>query len=202
MLDPLVRFVYFRVVVPLRCWLWHQFLKSAGGTLGEGAVIYEGVRIIQGHPDSIQIGRGVRLLRNVTLNTLLPKGRLIIGNNVHIGEGTMVTSHERIEIQDDVVIGPYNVIVDVDHVCKDRGLPISKQGILAKPICIKEGAWIASHCSILKGITIGRGAVVGAGSVVTRDVPDYTVVAGSPARVLHVWGEPVSHEDDAKEISR
>lgn len=195
MLASLVRYGYFRVVAPLRYGLWRRILGSSGGTLGGGGFIYEGVRIVQGLRGSIHIGCSVRLLRSVTLNTLPPSGCLAIGDNVHIGEGTMVSSHSRIEIRDDVVIGPYNVIVDVDHICKNRRLPIGQQGLRAKPICIQEGAWISSHCSILKGVTIGRGAVVGAGSVVTHDVPDYTVVAGVPARVLRVWGK--SCEADA-----
>ena len=159
-----VRFVYFRIVAPLRRALWQTILSSAGGRLDHGAMLYEGTRIVQGHPGSIRIGKDLRMLRNATINTLPPSGQIVIGDGVHIGEGTMITAHSRVEIEDDAVIGPYNVIVDVDHVCEDRSRPIAKQGLDSRPIRIGRGAWISSHCVILKGVTIGRGAVLGAGT--------------------------------------
>jgi len=185
----IVRFVYFRIVAPLRRALWQTILSSAGGRLDRGAMLYEGIRIVQGHPGSIRIGKRLRMLRNATINTLPPSGQILIGNNVHIGEGTMITAHSRVEIEDDVVIGPYNVIVDVDHVCKDRSRPIAQQGLDSRPIRIGRGAWISSHCVILKGVTIGRGAVLGAGTIVTRDVPDYAISVGAPARTVRIWGD-------------
>jgi acetyltransferase-like isoleucine patch superfamily enzyme len=62
--------------------------------------------------------------------------------------------------------------------------PIRTQGLRSRAIRIDEGAWIASHVSILTGVTIGRGAIVGAGSVATHDVPPMAVAAGVPARVI------------------
>jgi len=183
-----VRFVYFRIVAPLRRALWQTILSSAGGRLDHGAMLYEGTRIVQGHPGSIRIGKDLRMLRNATINTLPPSGQIVIGDGVHIGEGTMITAHSRVEIEDDAVIGPYNVIVDVDHVCEDRSRPIAKQGLDSRPIRIGRGAWISSHCVILKGVTIGRGAVLGAGTIVTHDVPDYAISVGAPARTIRIWG--------------
>ena len=64
------------------------------------------------------------------------------------------------------------------------GQPQTKGNIMTKPIIIEDYAWISYGCSILKGVTIGKGAIVGACSVVTKDVPPWTVVAGNPARII------------------
>ncbi len=189
MVGQLVKFCYFRILMPMRRWFWRRMVLSGGGSFGPGAAIYESVRIAPGSPGSIHIGHELRILRNAVINTLPPAGEIHIGSRVHIGEGTMISSHCRIDIGDDVVMGPYNVIVDVDHVCRDRSLPISVQGLSSKPIRIGQGAWISSHCVILKGVTIGRGAVIGAGAIVTGDIPDYAIAVGAPARVVKSWGQ-------------
>ena len=197
MVGKVIMFGYFHIVAPLRRLLWKAILSSAGGRLGKKALLYEGVRIVQNHPGSIRIGDHLRMLRNATINTLPPGGRITIGNHVHIGEGSMITAHSSVEIEDNVVIGPYNVIVDVDHVCQDRGVAIVHQGLDSRPIRIREGAWISSHCIILKGVTIGRGAVLGAGTVVTRDVPDYAISVGAPARTVRIWGDEAAGQKPA-----
>lgn len=65
-----------------------------------------------------------------------------------------------------------------------NGHPNSPGNVRTAPITIKDYAWISYNVCILKGVTIGEGAIVGAGSVVTKDVPDWTVVAGNPAKII------------------
>jgi acetyltransferase-like isoleucine patch superfamily enzyme len=183
MLDNLLKFVYFDIGFRLRGLLWNFFLASNGGHLGKNPKLYEGIRIVMQTPGSIRIGDRVTILRSVTINTLM-NGKISIGNGVHIGEGSMITSEKEIVVNDKVIIGPHNIIVDVDHSFSKKAVPIINQGFVSKKIWIGEDVWISSHCLILKGVTIGRGAVIGAGSVVTKDVPEYTVVAGNPARFI------------------
>ena len=95
-------------------------------------------------------------------------------NGVHISVRSSVTIGKRVRI------GPYTLIMDSDfHDTSDR----SRDGKV-KPVVICDDAWIASRAIILKGVTIGRGAMVAAGSVVTHDVPDNALVAGVPARII------------------
>jgi len=88
-----------------------------------------------------------------------------------------------ITIGDDVLLGPGVVIWGRDHLM-EPGRPIREQGHRSEPIRIGDDVWIAAHAVVLRGVTIGTGAVVGAGAVVTRDVPEGGVVVGNPARVV------------------
>jgi len=106
--------------------------------------------------------------------------KLTIGKNSRIN-GAHISVSNYLEIQDNVRIAPYTIIVDSDfHKVDDH---FSDEGV-NKPIIIEEGAWITMNCMIMKGVRIGRGSVVAAGAVVTKDVPPYTVVGGVPAKVI------------------
>ena len=85
---------------------------------------------------------------------------------------------------DDVYLAPLVQMLAVNHVYHDTTKPISHQGITTQGIVVEDGAWIGGGAIILDGVRIGRNAVVGAGAVVTKDVPAYTIVAGNPARVM------------------
>lgn len=183
MLKKIIYFLYFTVGFKLRHLFWRTIIRSSGGDIGKNAEIYESVRIASGNPGSIFIGDNVRMLRNVTISTY-KQGKIDIGNNVHVGEGTIVASNAEIKIMDDVTIGPQTVIADLDHVHKETGIPINRQGFFCEKILIEEDCWIATHCTILKGVTVGRGSVIGAGSVVIHDIPSYSIAVGVPARVI------------------
>lgn len=131
------------------------------------------------------------------------KGEIIIGNDSYIGGSTFI-SRSRIEIGNHVTIAWGSTIYDhdshsLDYMNRRQDITAELKDIIegrnfiynkdwstvsSRPIVIKNDAWIGMNCIILKGVTIGEGAVVGAGSVVTHDVPDWTVVAGNPARVV------------------
>jgi len=131
----------------------------------------------------INIGNNVSLEKGVVVSTS-ERGKIIIGNNVYIGEYSVLTSNEEIEIDDNVLISPHNDIVDFNHIYEDRKMPINQQGFIAKKIKIAEDVWIGSGSKILMGVTIGKGAVIGAGSVITKDVLPYHVVIGNPAKTV------------------
>ena len=85
-----------------------------------------------------------------------------------------------ITIEDDVFIGPHCVLATEYHPEE----PTTRHSLLTKPIVVKRNAWLGANVTVLAGVTIGENAIVAAGSVVTKDVPDNIVVAGSPARVV------------------
>jgi acetyltransferase-like isoleucine patch superfamily enzyme len=124
-------------------------------------------------------------------------GEIKIGANCYIGEGTRIWSAENIEIGNNVLVSHNVNIIDtnsheIDHQERSEGyISLLKNGhaktqgsIISKSILIKNYAWINFNAVILKGVTIGEGAIVAAGSVVTKDVPDFTMVAGNPAKII------------------
>lgn len=115
-------------------------------------------------------------------------GSLTIGEGVFINRNCVIGAAERIEIGDFAAIGPGVVIVDT---AKDQAARIRDEvrRDVSRPVVIESYAWIGANCSILPGVRVGRGAIVGAGSVVTRDIPAARVAAGVPARVVGLVGE-------------
>lgn len=110
-------------------------------------------------------------------------GRINIGNNVHLAYGVIVISYDSITIGDDVLIGEYTSIRDHDHNFK-KGKLIREQELTTSPIVIEKNVWIGRGCTILQGVTIKTGSVIGANSLVNDDIPEYSVAAGSPAKII------------------
>jgi len=116
--------------------------------------------------------------------------KISIGKNVVIRPGTMLFADPRsdgakITIEDDVLMGSGIHIYVNNHKFDDPTRSIIEQGhYCSKPVVLKKGCWVGANAIILPGVTIGINAVVGAGSVVTKDVPDCVVAMGVPARVV------------------
>ncbi len=144
----------------------------------------------------VELGRGVKIYAFVNLYGCVVGERSRIGafveiqKNARIGRNVKISSHsficEGVTIEDDVFIG-HNVSFINDkypRAVNAAGEPQSESDWQVVPTRVKKGASVGSGATILCGVTIGENAVVGAGSVVTRDVPDGAIVAGVPARVL------------------
>lgn len=110
---------------------------------------------------------------------------LTIGDNVMIGQHCHITCAESIIIERNVVCSARVTITDISHKTDNLSLAVLEQEIVTKPVTICEGAFIGINATILPGIRVGKHSVVGANSVVTKDVPDYATVAGSPAREIN-----------------
>ena len=116
--------------------------------------------------------------------------KISIGKNVVIRPGTMLFADTRpngatITIEDDVLMGSGIHIYVSNHKFDDPNCSIIEQGYYnSKPVLLKKGCWIGANTIILPGVTIGRNVVIGAGSVVTKDVPDCVVALGCPAKVV------------------
>ncbi len=102
-------------------------------------------------------------------------GVLIIKSGTCIGQQTIITCHDRIEIGNNVMIGPNVTIYDHDHDFKKSGI-MNSHGYLTSPIVIEDNVWIGSNVIILKGVKIGSGSVIAAGTLVTKDIPSNTIV--------------------------
>lgn len=124
------------------------------------------------------------------LVTFYYPANVAIGENVFINRGALFMAPVPITIGDNALIGPYTMFNSSSHRYKARGTPIDQQGHRYGEITIENDVWVGGHACILAGVTLGEGAVVGAGAVVTKSVPSYTVVAGVPAQVIGERSEP------------
>ena len=142
----------------------------------------------------IWIGEDVLIAADVTLSAGMGPGQEMItdpvvriGDRCLIGRGTSIIGHLAIEIGDDVFTGMNVYITDQNHGYENLDEPIGKQLPNEQPVSIGEGAWIGSGAIILPGSKIGDHVVIGANSVVTGEIPSYSVAVGSPARVVRQY---------------
>jgi acetyltransferase-like isoleucine patch superfamily enzyme len=124
---------------------------------------------------------------------LIGVGELHLGDRSSLGHDTVVVVRDRVTIGKHVQVAAHCYITDVDHEFVESNLPIKDQGLHVAPIVIEDDVWIGAHTIILRGVTIGRGTVVGANSVVTKSLPANSICAGVPARVIRARGDARPH---------
>lgn len=118
-----------------------------------------------------------------------------IGSRCLIGRGSGIVGHFSITIGDDVWTGHHVYITDQNHGYENVHEPISKQSQPERAVTIGDGSWLGYGSVVLPGVNIGKHVVVGANSVVTKDIPDYSVAVGSPARVIKRYFEGSGWQD-------
>src|ERR1051326_8585641 len=160
-----------RLRPPLFSTAW--FKAWAKRVLNAPALFTNSFRLFRLRLRGAQIGRG-SIIAPARIGSC---SKLSIGENSFIGRVTMQV-HAEITIGSNVCINDDVRLISATHDVRDPAWPL-----VAKPITIADYAWIATGATILAGVRIGRGAVVGASAVVTRDIPDYAVAAGNPARI-------------------
>lgn len=154
------------------------------------------------HGNKIYIGLGVHIVKgeNMIINDgvqIRPECDLFANNSFKIGKNCDIGIRCRIsgdvEIGDSVLMGPDNYICSLDHCYNDINTPIMNQGAYPpknnghNELKIGDGSWIGTHVAIIGDVHIGKNCVVGANSVVTKDIPDYCVAVGSPAKVIKAY---------------
>jgi acetyltransferase-like isoleucine patch superfamily enzyme len=110
-----------------------------------------------------------------------------LGDRVSINQACYVCGYGGLTIGNDVMIANGCVLMPPGHRFADLSLPMRDQGVTARPIVIEDDVWIGANAVILGGVRIGRGAIVGAGAVVRRDLPPYALALGNPATILRNW---------------
>ena len=129
-----------------------------------------------------------QFLSNVGKNVNLEKGAMItssmeIGTNSGIGINAKI--HGKVIVGENVMMGPDCIIYTTNHKFDRLDIPMREQGFSKeKPVFIGNDVWIGGRVTILPGVHIGNGAIIGAGSVVTKDVPEFAVVGGNPAKII------------------
>lgn len=131
------------------------------------------------------IGKNIKLTAWSLSNSTV---EINIGNGCNIGENNHLTACKKIQIGDNLLTGPNVLITDNSHGSSSRedmvNAPMDRKLISEGPVIIDDNVWIGSNACIMPGVHIGKGSIIGANSVVTHDVPDYTVVAGIPAKII------------------
>lgn len=127
-------------------------------------------------------GKNLRVAQGVRINN---PALVSVGDDCYLGDGVQLYAwNERIVMGDNVLVAAGVRMITRKHGFADIELPISEQGYTNTPIVVEDDVWIGFQAIILPGVTIGRGSIVGAGAVVTRDVAPYSVVGGVPARLI------------------
>lgn len=130
----------------------------------------------------IIIGKNSKIKNDVSLITY--GGKISIGNKTSINPYSIVYGQGGVIIGNNVMIAAHTIIVSSNHVFANLNEPMCNQGLTTKGIVIKDDVWIGAAVKILDGVTVGTGSIIAAGSVVTADVPEYTIVAGVPAKII------------------
>jgi acetyltransferase-like isoleucine patch superfamily enzyme len=131
---------------------------------------------------SISIGHGSEILDGALILTY--GGNIKIGNNCSINPYTIIYGHGNTTIGNNVLIAGSCMIIPSNHNFKSCDVNINAQGHTSNGIVIEDNVWIGHGCSILDNVHIGQGSVVAAGSVVSKSVPSFTIVAGVPAKFV------------------
>jgi acetyltransferase-like isoleucine patch superfamily enzyme len=140
-----------------------------------------GSRFDVGPDAALVIGRRLTLLRDFDGRF---KGELTVGDDVWFSPGCTLAVHDSVSIGSNCVFAEYVSIHDNNHAMGALEEPLAGRGFDTAPIAIGRNVWVGAKATILMGVTIGDNAIIGANSVVTRDVPDGASVAGAPARQL------------------
>ncbi len=166
-------------------------------SVGDCCAIADGV-IIGGEVrlgDRVQIEKHAQLTGNVQIgdDTLIGSfsilsttrdGRLIIGKDVLVNSFSVIGSSARVEIGDHCIFAAYVQITDATHGIRDPGKLTKHADFETAPVRIEENVWLGSAAMVMMGVTIGRGAVIGAKALVTDDIPALSIAYGLPARVV------------------
>ncbi len=164
---------------------------------GDGSAMCFPIAALYGE-EYIELGEGCIIGPYCSLSAGVMPGQVLdhtpvvsIGDRVLIGKGSGIVGHHTVKIGDDVFTGHHVYITDANHGYEDVSLPIGKQFAPTRAVRIGSGSWLGHGTVVLPGSDIGRNVVVGAGSVVTGALPDFSVAVGNPARVIrrHLDGQ-------------
>lgn len=164
-------------------WFRGKLIRKYTDRCGENLVVRKNVSVRKTDVSYLQIGNNVTIDEGVRILLTKPLPKLFVGDNVTIGQNTIITAKAEMHIGAYTLIGPYVQITDNNHTTKRNNL-IKFQRSTIKPVKIGADVWIGSGAKILAGVTIGNGAVIGANAVVTHDIPNFAIAVGCPAKVI------------------
>jgi acetyltransferase-like isoleucine patch superfamily enzyme len=191
-----VRFwVRHRMVTPKYALLvarlaWQRFLTPAGWRMSLDGMLFLGPHV------TLQIGRGahIRFGRWVWIGhgtkIRCHEGEVSIGDKTVMGQECTISAYQHVSIGEQCILADRVMLIDFDHNVAEVERPIRVQGIYKRDVRVGSNVWIGHGAQILRGVTVGDNAIVGANAVVTKDVPANAVVAGVPARIIRMRETP------------
>jgi acetyltransferase-like isoleucine patch superfamily enzyme len=159
---------------------WIRLFMFCYISRGHGSVIYRSVRKDLPPFRKFRLGRYSVIESFSCINNAV--GDLIIGDYSRIGIGNTIIGP--VNIGNHVNLAQNITVTALNHNYEDISKPIDTQGISTKQVTIEDDVWIGANSVVLPGVTIGKHAIIGAGSIVSRDIPPYSVCVGSPAKVI------------------
>ncbi|WP_342327885.1 acyltransferase [Pedobacter sp. FW305-3-2-15-E-R2A2] len=182
--NPRLKKLAHRLLIPAndhRPRLWVRwFLNPFKHKKGKGSIVRYNSRMDVFPFNDFQLGEKSVIEDFVTINNGV--GDVLIGNHTMIGIGSVVIGP--VKIGHNVMLAQHIVVSGLNHGYEDVSLPPSRQKEIRKQIIISDDVWIGANSVITAGVRIGKHVVIGAGSVVTKDVPDFCVAVGNPARIV------------------
>jgi acetyltransferase-like isoleucine patch superfamily enzyme len=179
-----------------RRWAAYLARRQNFGAFGEGSIIEQPFRVVT--PSCVHLGRDVRIRPNAWLSVAAPSAStdnrplLSIGDRATLGADLVIACAASVEIGPDVLASERVFIGDTYHEYRDVTRSVREQGLArGRAVRIGAGAFLGIGSIVLPGVTIGDNACIGAGAVVTRDVPARSVAVGNPARIVSHWDEHV-----------
>jgi acetyltransferase-like isoleucine patch superfamily enzyme len=163
-----------------------------GGRLQTDGVCFvcPGVRFEIGRGATLRIGRWAWIGDGSKIR--VHEGEVSIGAKTVMGQECTISAYQHVEIGRECIVADRVMLIDFDHGVVEVERPIRLQGIYKRDVRVGHNVWIGYGACILRGVSVGDNSIVGTSTVVTRDVPENTVVAGSPARVIRMRDAPRS----------
>ena len=159
----------------LNGFFFYYFHKRKFKVISYPILIYE--RVYIRNKKNIKFGKNLTIAHNCFISPL----ELSVGDDCWLGVNNFICG--KVKIGNNVFLGPNVSIPGASHIIESE-LPISKSGSIIKGTIIEDYVWIGSNVTIIDGVKIGKGAVVAANSVVSKDVPEYAIIGGAPAKVI------------------
>lgn len=187
--NPALKRFALQLLIPAnehRPRLWVRlFLNPFKHKRGKGAVVRSMTRMDVFPFNNFSLGAGSVIEDFSTVNNGV--GDVSIGDRTIIGLGNTVIGP--VNIGNDVMFAQNVVVSAMNHGYEDINVPPSKQKDIIKLITIEDEVWIGANCVVTIGVTIGRHSIIGAGSVVTKDIPPYCIAVGNPAKVIKKYND-------------
>ena len=182
----------------IKDWFEALFIRNLPGTTGiHVRRWYYQRQFSQSSVFSIAVGCRITAPENISLGNLVSimhycclyahdKGQINLGNRVSLNSNVLIDASQngQIDLGNDVLIGPNVVLRASNHRYESKSIPIIQQGHSGGKIVIEDDVWIGANVVILPNVLVGKGAVIGAGAVVNRDIPPYALAGGVPAKII------------------
>jgi acetyltransferase-like isoleucine patch superfamily enzyme len=185
-MSLLNRIQIFTKIRELKRLLSLAYFRLGGVSIGKSSALAFSVKF--GRPSNTSIGDFTKIGGRSVLCCLSSSARITIGSNCLLTYAVQIYSMGEVVVEDHVMIAGNVFIADSTHSHVAGDVPYSMQGFTDPlPVTIHEGAWVGQNSVIMPGCSVGRCSIVGANSVVTASVPDYSVAIGSPAKIVKVY---------------